>query len=187
MCEYCGEEPEPIINTDDLTVHVDALLGKLYANHYNGQMWECERVDIDYCPMCGRDLRGGGAMTPPKHPTVCNICGGKVSYVSNARVYGSRYGSGWCYLCESCGAYVGTHGPRPREAMGILADKRMRRLKMECHELFDRTWETNAERRERYARLANRLGIPVAECHFGYFDAPMLERALAILKEEGND
>ena len=45
-------------------------------------------------------------MTPPKHPTVCNICGGKVSYVSNARVYGSRYGSGWCYLCESCGAYV---------------------------------------------------------------------------------
>lgn len=110
-----------------------------------------------------------------------------MSYVSNARVYGSRYGSGWCYLCESCGAYVGTHGPRPREAMGILADKRMRRLKMECHELFDRTWETNAERRERYARLANRLGIPVAECHFGYFDAPMLERALAILKEEGND
>ena len=126
-------------------------------------------------------------MTPPKHPTVCNICGGKVSYVSNARVYGSRYGSGWCYLCESCGAYVGTHGPRPKEAMGILADKRMRRLKMECHELFDRTWETNAERRERYARLASRLGIPVAECHFGYFDAPMLERALAILKEEGND
>ena len=93
-------------------------------------------------------------MTPPKHPTVCNICGGKVSYVSNARVYGSRYGSGWCYLCESCGAYVGTHGPRPREALGILADKRMRRLKMECHELFDRTWDTNAERRERYARLA---------------------------------
>lgn len=58
MCEYCGEEPEPIINTDDLTVHVDALLGKLYANHYNGQMRECERVDIDYCTMCGRDLRG---------------------------------------------------------------------------------------------------------------------------------
>ncbi|MEE0637761.1 zinc-finger-containing protein [Adlercreutzia sp.] len=126
-------------------------------------------------------------MTPPKHPTVCNICGGKVSYVSNARVYGSRYGSGWCYLCESCGAYVGTHGPRPREALGILADKRMRRLKMECHELFDRTWDTNAERRERYARLAGRLGIPVAECHFGYFDAPMLERALAILKEADHD
>lgn len=60
MCKYCcGEEPEPIIKSDDLTVHVDAFLGKLYANHYNGQMWECERVDIDYCPMCGRDLRGG--------------------------------------------------------------------------------------------------------------------------------
>lgn len=57
--------------------------------------------------------------------------------------------------------------PRPREALGILADKADARLKMECHELFDRTWDTNAERRERYARLAGRLGIPVAECHFG--------------------
>lgn len=126
-------------------------------------------------------------MKPPKQPTVCNICGGKVSYVSNARVYGRRYGSGWCYLCESCGAYVGTHKPRPREAMGILADRRMRELKMECHVLFDRTWTTNDERRERYARLANKLGIDASECHFGYFDAPMLERALAILKEADHD
>lgn len=60
MCKYCGEEPEPIIKSDDLTVHVDAFLGKLYVNHYNGQMWECERVDINHCPKCGRDLRGGG-------------------------------------------------------------------------------------------------------------------------------
>lgn len=59
MCEYCGEEPEPIIEIDGLTVHVDAFLGKLYVNHYNGQMWECERIDISHCPKCGRDLRGG--------------------------------------------------------------------------------------------------------------------------------
>lgn len=59
MCECCGEEPEPIIKSDDLTVHVDAFLGKLYVNHYNGQMWECETADINRCPMCGRDLRGG--------------------------------------------------------------------------------------------------------------------------------
>lgn len=123
-------------------------------------------------------------MTPPKQPTVCNICGSKVTYVPNARVYGRSYGSGWCYLCEGCGAYVGTHKARPRVAMGILADKRMRKLKMECHGLFDRTWATSSERRERYARLADRMGIPVSECHFGYFDAPMLERALEILKEE---
>ena len=33
-------------------------------------------------------------------PEVCNLCGGKVIYTSNARVYhGREYGSGYCYLC----------------------------------------------------------------------------------------
>lgn len=59
VCDHCSEESKPIIKTDDLTVYVDAFLGKLYVNHYNGQMWECETADIDDCPMCRRDLRGG--------------------------------------------------------------------------------------------------------------------------------
>lgn len=50
----------------------------------------------------------------------CNLCGGEVEYVSNEVVYGKRYGSGFCYRCKSCGAYVGTHEPRSLE---ILADK----------------------------------------------------------------
>ena len=28
------------------------------------------------------------------HPTHCNICGGRVTYGSNARVYGREYGAG---------------------------------------------------------------------------------------------
>lgn len=32
------------------------------------------------------------------HPTRCNICGGRVIYGSNARVYGREYGSSYCYL-----------------------------------------------------------------------------------------
>ena len=40
------------------------------------------------------------------HPTRCNICGGRVTYGSNARVYSREYGSGYCYLCEQCGAYA---------------------------------------------------------------------------------
>ena len=59
MCEYCGEKLRPIINSDNLTVSVDASLGKLYVNHYNGQMWECETADINRCPKCGRAMTGG--------------------------------------------------------------------------------------------------------------------------------
>lgn len=46
-------------------------------------------------------------MIPPKRPTVCNLCGGRVEYVPNRKVYGIKRGSGWCYRCTECGAYVG--------------------------------------------------------------------------------
>lgn len=122
MCEYCeGVEGKPLSSDANFKVTVEPYYSRLRIEHGCGfcDSWSFRHVDIDVLPQVRARPERGRAMTPPKHPTVCNICGGKVSYVSNARVYGSRYGSGWCYLCESCGAYVGTHGPRPREALGI--------------------------------------------------------------------
>lgn len=120
------------------------------------------------------------------HPTICNLCGGKVIYASNSLIYGREYGSGKMYLCTKCGAYVGTHKPRPKEALGLLADKEMRDMKMKCHALFDEKWKNQKNRREArkkaYKELAERLGISVDECHFGYFDMDMLNKAYGILK-----
>ena len=67
------------------------------------------------------------------HPTKCNLCSGKVVLISNAKIYGREYGSGLCYFCTECGAYVGTHGPRPTEALGILSNKEMRETKVNYH------------------------------------------------------
>ena len=67
------------------------------------------------------------------HPKKCNICGGLVIYTNNNLIYGKSYGSGKCYLCTQCGSYVGTHEPRPTEALGLLADSQMRTLKKKCH------------------------------------------------------
>lgn len=127
-------------------------------------------------------------MIPPKEPTVCNICGGEVEYVRNSEVYGFSRGSGWCYRCKSCGAYVGTHVPRPKEALGVLADERMRMGKQFCHSLFDKRWVGAQNRRkartEQYAWLAERMGIPVEECHFGYFGLEQLRQAYRILRDD---
>lgn len=119
-------------------------------------------------------------------PKICNICGGKVIYTSNAAVYhGRQYGSGYCYLCLNCGAYVGTHAPRPREALGLLADAPMRKGKMMCHALFDPMWQgkKNAghNRSRAYRWLAGEMGIPVEDCHFGHFDIHQLRKAYRIL------
>lgn len=117
------------------------------------------------------------------HPKTCNLCGGTVKLIPNKLIYGKSYGSGLCYFCTDCKSYVGTHKPRPTEAMGILANDTMRKLKTECHDLFDRLWKTQNERRGCYHKLANKMGVPLSECHFGYFDINQLFKALKILKE----
>lgn len=115
-------------------------------------------------------------------PTVCNLCGGKVEYISNDKIYGRKYGSGFCYHCKECGAYVGTHKHRPHIALGILADAELRELKKQCHDIFDCQWKSGKiKRKKAYENLAEKLEIPVAECHFGWFDKPMLEKAIEIL------
>ena len=83
-------------------------------------------------------------------PTKCNLCNGKVVYISNSKIYGKEYGSGKCYFCTKCGAYVGTHKPRPKEALGILGNSEMREMKMKCHELFDRQWKNEKTSMKRH-------------------------------------
>lgn len=130
-------------------------------------------------------------------PTTCNICGGVVEYIENSKIYGKSYGSGFCYRCLNCDAYVGTYKDRPSVAMGILADKEMRKWKMYCHDLFDKLWKTHyiidennnlkkvfpkMKRGQAYKRLAEEMGIEQENCHFGYFNIKELKRAYAIIK-----
>jgi len=120
-------------------------------------------------------------------PTKCNLCGGKIEYISNARIYGRAYGSGYCYRCRNCAAYVGTHQRRPKIAFGILANAEMRAWKMKCHGIFDSLWQCRREnerqryRKKYYEKLAEKLGISTASCHFGYFDMTLLKKAYEIL------
>ena len=120
------------------------------------------------------------------HPTKCNLCGGKVIFTSNARIYGKEFGSGKCYLCTSCYAYVGTHSPRPKEAMGILANSEMRSWRHDCHNMFDLLWKNQEypakARKALYIWLAKEMEIPHDECHFGYFDLYRLRKAYRILQ-----
>lgn len=123
------------------------------------------------------------------YPKKCNLCGGEVIFTSNRRIYRKEYGSGKCYYCTKCGAYVGTHKSRPTEALGILADAEMRELKQSCHRLFDEFWKHERSSRERhearrkcYKRLAAMMDMRAADCHFGYFDKSTLLSALWILE-----
>ena len=122
-------------------------------------------------------------MRPPKQPTVCNLCNGRVQRVSNAVIYGRAYGSKLAYRCNRCLAYVGTH--HNGDALGLLSNQSMRYKKRECHRLFDPIWKKGRLTRSGcYIRLAMRLGIEDELCHFGYFNDAELDMVLDVLKHE---
>lgn len=91
-----------------------------------------------------------------------------------------------CYICTGCGAYVGTHVPRPKQALGVLADAEMRKLKVECHDIFDSFWKgkpkSRKKRRDLYSWLSKQMKIDVSQCHFGYFEKEQLNKAREILE-----
>lgn len=121
------------------------------------------------------------------YPKTCNLYQGKVKYAGNDIIYGKKHGSGYCYFCTACKAYVGTHRGNPRKAMGILANEEMRAWKIRCHELFDSFWKEPGHKGKRrrsqlYIRLAGEMRIPAKECHFGYFDLNQLKQAYKIME-----
>lgn len=110
------------------------------------------------------------------HPTVCPICGGKVSYLKSP-----KYNSGFMYSCDNCHAQVGTYPKSKDVAMGIIADSKTREKRLAVHKLFDRFWRGNTTRRNNYQKLAVELGISEELCHFGYMDYETLCKAEQIL------
>lgn len=120
-----------------------------------------------------------------KTPTECPYCKGEVILTSNKEIYGREYGNGFCYLCVECGASVGTHNGKAHRPLGILATREMKILKKCCHDLFDFPWKMKwVSRSTLYHRLANKLGIDVKDCHFGYFDTVQLLAAIEILSKQ---
>lgn len=115
-------------------------------------------------------------------PKVCHYCGNEVVYTSNSEIYGREYGNGKCYLCRNCMASVGVHNGTDIP-LGILASRELSKLKKQSHDLFDVYWKSNQKSRTQcYKQLAIKLGIDVEQCHFGWFDKDMLQKALFILR-----
>lgn len=131
-----------------------------------------------------RALRRVTGYMPP--PEACRYCGDTVSIVSHTILYGREYGDWpYAYLCDNprCDAYVGLH-PDTDLPLGILADKRTREARKVNKAIFIELQQSRDWRRsEAYAWLAQRLGIPVKECHWGWFDADRAELAGAICAE----
>ena len=114
----------------------------------------------------------------PKHPKVCNICGGKVKFNKCSK---EKSRSGFVYYCTNCYAWVGTSPKNPDEALGELANKEIRGMRVELHRWFDKLWKNHEERAKYYDKLAAALGK--SECHFSQMTMEELKKAEEIVKK----
>lgn len=119
-------------------------------------------------------------------PSICNICNGKVVYEPMKNFNITSFQSGYYYYCIECGAFVGTHKNRPKEALGSLANAKTRKLRVMCHKEFDKHWMTTAGKNRLYYKLSQEMEINKEDCHFGYMDEQQLEKAYEIMKNWEN-
>lgn len=119
-------------------------------------------------------------------PTICRYCGSPVVYTSNAEIYGKEYGTGKCYLCRNCRAFVGVH-PGTDTPLGTLANEELREWRKEAHFWFDRIWKKPTKittRYNAYGYLAKKMGLPREETHIGMFEIEQCKKVIEFSKEK---
>ncbi|EGN4906617.1 hypothetical protein IHZ02_001330 [Salmonella enterica] len=98
---------------------------------------------------------------------------------------GSFYAQNYYWICFNCNAWVGCHKDT-KIPYGTLANKNLRLLRRELHNIFDNIWRSGAlSRYEAYSWLAAKLSISRSECHIGLFNENICTQAISILKEHG--
>ena len=66
----------------------------------------------------------------------CQYCNKEADWVENKAYYGRNYGKSFmAYWCKDCDARVGCHN-NTKEALGTLANKELRDLRMKAKKLF---------------------------------------------------
>ena len=114
------------------------------------------------------------------HQMRCGICRSQ-----RVELRQNRYG--YYYRCADCGATVGCHRGT-KKPMGMTMDEEGRKLRMDCHRMFDRLWETSKERSDRYRTLAAMMNIRPSQCHFAKMNKNQLILARrCILRMMGED
>ena len=116
----------------------------------------------------------------------CQTCQGDCRLTDGAEVYPNRTDLAALpiHVCDKCKTRVGCH-PGTTTPLGTAADRATRNARSMLHAVIDPIWRDGKNRANRpdvYAYMAHRLGIHIADCHVGHFDAPTCVRAATMMR-----
>lgn len=125
---------------------------------------------------------------------ICPYCFRPTEYVDSSEIYSGNKNYGMFYLCRPCKAWVGVHRKTSQKALGRLADRDLRKLKMQAHDFFDFLWKRKMEkgiskknaRHAAYDWLSKELGIERELTHIGMFDNEQCKMAIELCRPHFN-
>ena len=112
----------------------------------------------------------------------CPDCGGTL-------ILRRRKDDGIFYGCTRYPVCHGSHSAHQHDGtpMGIPANFPTKRIRIKAHSSFDKIWESVRDKKKMrtkaYEWLANKLDIPVDECHIGMFDKETCWKIIKICME----
>lgn len=156
------------INRRVLSMNLDPTTRDCYL--YVAQFFEDWRNGVKSKPSSGVHMR-------------CPYCQGLAHLKPSSEVYqGNDFGM--IYLCdnypEACDAYAGVH-QGDYLPLGQLSNTELRSLRRSVHRLIDPLWQERAySRNVVYGFLAEKMDLPLLECHVAMFDDAACKKVLSM-------
>ncbi len=116
---------------------------------------------------------------------LCPYCLAGAELVEGTEIYGHDYPDRKFWLCRKCRSYVGCH-PGTDVPLGSLANEELRRWRRQAHLSLDPLWKGKPDeknlRREVYEKVAELLGLKVADAHIAKFDVEKCKKVVSLVE-----
>ncbi len=116
-----------------------------------------------------------------KHTIRCGYCGRPAILKPASEIYHDPGRKGYVYTCShypACDAYVGTY-PGTKIPMGTLANRVLRKKRIQAHIAFDTLWKNGIfSRNDAYRWLGDKLGIQTKDAHIAKFSEFFCEQVI---------
>lgn len=115
---------------------------------------------------------------------ICKKCNKKAELVTGKYIYpfNDKCKHKNYYVCRTCGDYVGCHKGTTK-ALGTLANKKLRKKRIQAHRAFDLLWKNSPiTRKQAYIDLAKKLNISLSKCHIAAFNLETCNQVLELMK-----